>query len=217
MADNFDQNAYWVDRHANYRDDRRSVGNMGKSVEENLIGAKRFIAATAYAADDLKPYRTVLDVGCGYGRAAPCFCNSGYAYTGIDVAPAAIESAQNNEPRGHYILGSALDIDFEEKFDLICVLYVFVHFVDDNDWQALIERTSGLVADGGALLVADDFPETEQSPAEHVCQRSLAQYDLALKSAGLNRDISFRERFANSWRLEGSVPPFELFRAGMPD
>ena len=213
LAEEFNQDAYWIELHENYRGDPRSVGNMGASVEDNLKGESRFIAAVNWAANDLRPYKTVLDIGCGYGRVASCFCEAGYDYTGVDVAPAAIEAARKREPKGHFVLGSALEIDFEKQFDLICVLYVFVHFVDDGDWLALVRRLSGQLTQGASLLLADQFPETELRPSEHVCQRPLSRYETVLKASGLNRDGGFKERLVSAWRLGGSPPPFELFRA----
>jgi hypothetical protein len=37
MADakGFDQNAYWIARHARLKDDPRSIDHLGKSLEEN--------------------------------------------------------------------------------------------------------------------------------------------------------------------------------------
>ncbi|MGR3341782.1 MAG: class I SAM-dependent methyltransferase [Paracoccaceae bacterium] len=213
LEDEFNQDAYWIERHENYRGDPRSVGNIGKSVEENLKGESRFISAVTWAAADLKPYRTVLNIGCGYGRVASCFCDAGYDYTGVDVAPVAIEAARRREPRGHFILGSALEIDLEKTFDLICVLYVFVHFVDDGDWLALIRRLSGQLTQGGSLLLADQFPEFELRPSKHVCQRPLSRYETVLEAYRLSRDNVFKEKLDGFWRLGGSPSPFELFRA----
>ena len=209
----FDQVAYWTERHENYRGDPRSVGNLGNSVEENLKGEDRIISAVKWAAEDLKPLKTVLDIGCGYGRVASCFCEAGYDYTGVDVAPVAIEAARKREPRGHFILGSALKVGLEKKFDLICVLYVFVHFVDETDWLLLIGRLSGQLNPGGSLLLADHFPEIENRPNKHVYQRPLSRYETFFEASGLHRDSLFNERLANAWHLGGSPPPFELFRA----
>lgn len=93
---------------------------------------------------------------------------------------------RRREPRGHFFLGSALEIGLEKKFDLICVLYVFVHFVDDGDWLALIRRLAGQLTQGGSLLLADHFSNIEQRPTKHVCQRPLSRYETVLKASGLS-------------------------------
>ena len=185
---------------------------MGVSVEENLKGESRFIAAISWAATDLKPYESVLDVGCGYGRIAACFCDSGYHYTGIDVAPVAIDGARKHEPRGQFILGSALKIELEQKYDLICALYVLVHFVEFGDWRALLKILSEHLVTGGSLFLADQFPDVEQRPSKHVFQRPLTKHVAVLEELGLGRDADFKERLEKSWTFGGSPPPFELFR-----
>ena len=216
MTSDFDQNAYWIDRHEDLKGDPRSVGNLADTVAANRIGESRLMAATTWAARDLKPYSNVLDIGCGYGRVAPCFCEAGYAYTGLDVAPAAIDAARNREPRGRYFLGSAQEFESRRKFNLICAFYVFVHFVDDQDWQALIHRIADLLNIGGALLIADHFPEVEARPDPHVVHRPLSHYVKELKRHGLARDGDFQQRYQAAWQLYGTPPPFELFRK-LPD
>lgn len=213
MEDEFDQDAYWIERHRTYRGDPRSVGNMGASLDDNLRGESRLVAAVEWAATDLKPSKSVLDVGCGYGRVASCFCDAEYDYTGIDVAPAAIDVARAREPRGRFVLGSALNTTLRKKFDLVCALYVCVHFVDEADWVALLLRLSGLLADNGSLLLAEQFPDSEKRPNKHVFDRPLPQYEAVLRTAGLRRDCGFKDRLAGSWSLKGPPPPLELFRA----
>ena len=212
MAAKFDQNAYWVERHEKFRGDLRSVGNLGKTVAENARGERRLVSAAKWAANDLKPLKTVLDIGCGYGRLASCFCDAGFEYTGVDVAPEAIEAARKREPRGKFILGSALQVEFEKRFDLVCACYVFVHFVDEDDWLSLVNRICGQIAKSGALLLADDFPNVEQCPAKHVRLRPLTRYLSALREHQLVRDLGFKERLLESFSSKGSPPPFELFR-----
>ena len=157
-TDDFDQSKYWIDRHRRLKGDPRSVGNLARTLEQNQSAERRIKHWVGCAARGLKPYRSVLDVGCGYGRTASAFCNEGYEYTGIDVSSVAIDAARKNEPRGSYQLGSALDTDFGRKFDLIVVLYVFVHFVDDEEWLKLISKLSATLTPGGGLLSPTSFP-----------------------------------------------------------
>ena len=129
----FDQEAYWKDRHKRLQGDPRSVGHLGKSREEKLAAEPRMQRWVNCAAELREPYRSVLDIGCGYGRIAKSFCDADYVYTGIDISQLAVDAARKNEPRGTYIAGSPLDVTFSERFDLVCVFYVFVHFVNDAD------------------------------------------------------------------------------------
>ena len=174
------------------------------SLEQERVGT---------AARLLRPYGSVLDVGCGYGRLATAFCDAGYDYTGIDVSGVAIETARLLEPRGTYVVGSALDAEFERRFDLVCVLYVFVHFVDDSDWARLLSQLTGLVAHGGGLLFADSFPRRTERPAQHVVHRPLRLYRERLRQHGMRFDQGFRPALAAALGLGRGHPlPYHLAR-----
>lgn len=194
----FDQNDFWVKRHQKLHGDPRSVGNTSKSLESNLEAETRIAKSASVIAETLKPYSSVLDIGCGYGRVAASFCDRGYSYTGVDVSPVAIEQAKEREPRGTYLAGSALDIDIDQTFDLIAILYVFVHFTDDDDWQRLIEKLVGRLNRGGGLLIADQFSETPERPNTHVRLRPLSMYSDLLAEFGLTIDQGFQSKLAKT-------------------
>lgn len=211
-GDRFEQETYWIKRHKRLKDDPRSVGNLGKSLEQNLLAEVRIKGFVAQSARILKPYASVLDIGCGYGRVAGSYCDAGYAYTGIDISPVAIASARENEPRGSYIVGSPLTHAFERKFDLVSVLYVFVHFVADSDWKALISFSASVLRSGGGLLFADQFPEAEHRPAPHVAQRPLSVYADAMAGCELSIDPSFRTQLQDALGADVKLPPFYVAR-----
>jgi 2-polyprenyl-3-methyl-5-hydroxy-6-metoxy-1,4-benzoquinol methylase len=209
----FDQNRYWITRHERYRDDPRSVGNLGKSLEENRRAEGLMQERVGQAARLLRPCASVLDVGCGYGRVATPFCDAGYDYTGVDVSDVAIETARAREPRGTFVTGSALEVTFERKFDIVCALYVFVHFVSDADWSRLLARLAGMVSDGGGLLFADEFPPRTRRPASHVVQRPLRTYRERLRRLGMRLDPQFRVQLAAALDMPRHDPlPFHLAR-----
>ena len=211
-TDDFDQNKYWIDRHRRLRGDPRSVGNLSNSLERNKSAERRIQHWVGFAARELKPYRSVLDVGCGYGRTASAFCNEGYDYTGIDVSPVAIDAARKNEPRGSYLLGSALDTDFGRKFDMVCVLYVFVHFVDDEEWLQLISKLTATLTPGGGLLFADRFPQERVRSVPHVSERPLSLYERAFENCDLELDSSFRQSLGAALGTDTNLPPAYLAR-----
>lgn len=208
----FDQDTYWIQRHERLKNDPRSVGNLSKTLEQNIAAEKRIQHWVGCAARVLKPHASVLDVGCGYGRIASMFCNEGYEYTGIDVSSVAVEAARKIEPRGSYIVGSALDTDFDCKFDLVSVLYVFVHFVNDDDWRRLISKLVGTLTNNGGLLFADSFPPKMLTPVPHVVQRPLSLYENVFKTFDMGLDSSFRLRLAASLGTDANLPPVYLAR-----
>lgn len=208
----FDQGRYWNARHARFRGDPRSVGCVGRSVAYNLEADRRLQYWLGHAAPLLRPYATVLDVGCGYGRAARAFCDHGYRYTGIDVSIVAIDSAREREPRGRYVHRSALDYHAPEPFDLVVALYLFAHFVDDREWTALIGKLAGALRPGGGLLFADRFPEAASRPSPHTRQRPLAMHAEVMAACGLTLDPAFRQDLRAALGPGGRMPPAHLAR-----
>jgi SAM-dependent methyltransferase len=208
----FNQNDYWIQRHRRLKNDPRSVGNLGKTLEQNIADEKWMQYWIRCAAQTLKPYASVLDIGCGYGRVASMFCEEGYAYTGIDVSDVAIKAARKNEPRGSYMVGSSMDAGFARHFDLVCVLYVFVHFVSDVQWRQLILKLADTLVSGGGLLFADNFPEEQSRPAPHVALRPLFLYEQVFATCGMKFDPSFRTRLAAALGPDSMLPPVYLAR-----
>lgn len=200
MAEPFDQDDYWIRRHRTLRGDPRSVGNVARTVEQNRAGDDALRRRIALALHELGLGGSVLDLGCGIGRAAPSFCDAGYAYLGLDVSPEAIVDARAHEPRGRYMVGSALHVVWGGPFDVIAALYVLVHFVDDRDWRTLLARIAASLRPGGALLIADQFPPHASALARHARHRSLAQYATEFAQLGLRFDAGFNARLASALR-----------------
>ena len=73
------------------------MGNKGHVLDQAEEGERLFISQVATVASALKPARSVLDLGCGYGRASRSFTENGYAYLGVDVSPDAIDLSQADE------------------------------------------------------------------------------------------------------------------------
>lgn len=206
----FHQADYWRGRHDSHEGDPRSVGNLSFTVEENEQAECQLRAVVERAATLLKPATTVLDVGCGYGRIADCFTSQGYDYLGVDVSPTAVRQAQERTPDANFVVADLATWDTEGTYDVVTVLYVFVHFVDDGAWEAILERSMKWVRPGGSLLVADHFPPDREQPAAHVVHRPLSDYLSRAKARGLLPD----ERFKDDLSHDGLVgtASFHLWR-----
>lgn len=188
---NFDQSRYWVDRHENLQGDPRSVGNMAVSVAQNLEGEAEFKRAVGgLAARLVQPGARVLDLGCGYGRVAGAFIDAGFDYTGLDVSDVAIAQAVQNEPRGQFRQADLLTWDPADTYDLVSVLFVLVHFVDDADWARFLATALRSVKPGGRLLIADYFPADARSSAQHFVARPWSDYVARLADAGFTAETA---------------------------
>lgn len=212
MTGAFDQDAYWIARHRQLRDDPRAVGNHLRAPEERARADEVFRLRLAQAVQAAGPAGSVLDIGCGNGRAATVFCDARCDYLGLDVSPEAILIAREREPRGRYIAGSALAVDWGGPFDLVAALYVIVHFVDEARLHALLARVRSALVPGGKFLIAEDFSGRATKPAAHVRPRTLNEVRDALAMNGLDLDAAFPARMARLAGLGDLHPDFALAR-----
>jgi SAM-dependent methyltransferase len=198
VSKDFDQVAYWRSRHERLRGDPRSVGNLGLSAEENLAGERRLRLIVERAAELLKPAASVLDIGCGYGRVSSCFTEKGYDYLGVDLSHDAIQEAYARNPKARFVTADLGNWDTDERFDVVCALYLFVHFVDDAAWESIVRRSLSWVRPGGAILIADQFPPERIVAGDHVLVRPFDEYGDLLKRSGFTVDHRFTDLLADS-------------------
>ena len=86
---------------------------------------------------DMQP-RSVLELACGTGRLAHLFLRENIDYTGIDIVPNFIKTAQNklkNLPKsGSFICANIKKFDLNKKFDLIFIAFnSFLHLLTNKD------------------------------------------------------------------------------------
>ena len=200
MTETFNQTAYWINRHERFAGDPRSVGNAGKSVEENVKGDQIIAGWVREAAALLSDYKDVLDIGCGYGRVAPAFCDQGFSYHGVDCSPMAIQQAKQRMKgysTARFEVADLATWQPTRKYDLVCAIFVFVHFVDHSAWHRMLERVLGWLRPGGALLLVEgSFAEQIGRPAEHAKPRLLEAYEAVLSEMGFAWRHDFTQQIA---------------------
>lgn len=96
--------------------------------------------------------REVLDVGCGTGHVSSVLSasNPDIAYTGIDVASAAINGAKQTGRPGKYLVADTASLPFAAgTFDAVISLYALEHFTRPREsLQEMVRvvRPGGVVA-----------------------------------------------------------------------
>jgi trans-aconitate methyltransferase len=207
----FDQAAYWIKRHRDFRDDPRSVGNMAASREANEEGQATIAAIVREAAALARVPKSVLDAGCGYGRITASFVDNGYDYTGIDVSPEAIAEAKRRYPALEFVVGDLSSWQPPRRYGLVSFVYVFVHFVDDRQWETVLRRALSWIEPGGALLFADQFSPQRSQVVDHVVMRPLASYVSVFDDlVGFALDNGFGSSLATRCRDVGLAPHLDL-------
>ena len=185
MTPSKDNEQYWVERHRDLRNRLAAVGDISSSEERNLelyALKKRHVAALLSDLGMLDlGGRSVLDAGCGIGMLAEVFYVLGAErIAGLDASDVAVAEAGHRCPPGRFEVGSLLDFDLGERFDLVFCIDVLYHVVDDANWRLALERLVAHVGDGGSLILLDQHRDDRFSPASHVQFRTLEMYESAL-------------------------------------
>lgn len=107
----YDPTTYWRERGAEYEAKFRH----DRYAEQELV--------LASVLDDLD-FRTVLEVGCGFGRIGATVRGD---YTGIDLSPDMLASARKRMPDATLIETSLDDFTTKAKYDLVLAVEMLMH------------------------------------------------------------------------------------------
>lgn len=207
---NFDQAAYWRKRHEELRGDPRSVGTLALSKTENVAGEENVLRLMRQILPTIDAPRSVLDVGCGYGRLASTFIDAGFRYRGIDVSYVAIEQARERNVSAEFEVADLASWNTAERFGVVFAAWVFVHFVNDNDWRSILSRCISWVSPGGVLLFADYVPTVRDAKVRHAVSRPLSDYIEIFDREGMGIDLLWREAMAAQVPHNSLLPQFYL-------
>lgn len=118
----------------------------------------------------LKKSQIVLDIGCWTGQLYRALTKLPAKYYGIDIpeASGAISEAKKLSPRGHWVVGSALNLPYKSKtFDLVTLLDVIEHIPVGTEKECL-EEIYRVLKPGGLLIFstpADNLVSKLADPA----------------------------------------------------
>ncbi len=109
-----------------------------------------------------KENMNILDLGCGPGLYAELLSKKGHKVTGIDFSKRSIEyaekEAENENLDIKYIHKNYLDIDFENEFDLVIIIYCDFGVLVPSERKILLKNIYRALKPGG-LFVFDALNE----------------------------------------------------------
>lgn len=112
----------------------------------------------------IKENNKLLDLGCGPGIYAEKFYNAGFAVTGIDYSRRSINYAVEHTEIYHkdikYIYMNYLDINYENEFDFVTLIYCDFGTLPPDDRVKLLIKIRKALKKGG-ILILDGFTENE--------------------------------------------------------
>ena len=103
----------------------------------------------------LKPGAAILDLCCGSGEAAAPWIRAGYAVTGLDVSPRALDLAAQRHPSMQRVEGLAEEPPFEDQSFNAIQLSVALHEFPRAEREQVLKRALRLLKPGGWLVVVD--------------------------------------------------------------
>ncbi|BCS97816.1 hypothetical protein DSLASN_34480 [Desulfoluna limicola] len=99
---------------------------------------------------------TILDLGCGPGLYTERLAEKGHDVTGMDFSSNSIryarESAQQKQLNIAYIQQDYLELDEENRYDLILMIFLDVCVLSPNDRAKLLKRIYRALKPGGTVL-----------------------------------------------------------------
>jgi 2-polyprenyl-3-methyl-5-hydroxy-6-metoxy-1,4-benzoquinol methylase len=163
---------------------------------------------------DRLPQVKVLDVGSGTGFFLDAWLRQGVRdLTGSDLTPTAVERLSSRFPSCPIYqvdIGSpALDLS-DDSFDVVSIMDVLYHIVDDDRYGQAIRNLARLLKPGGLLIMSENLADEEQRTSHQVTRRR-TDISRVLTEAGfqlaLSRPMFFlmdaptdtRRRFHQTW------------------
>ena len=106
----------------------------------------------------LKPGAAVLDLCCGSGEAAAPWLAAGFAVTGLDVSPRALDLAAQRHPSLERVEGLAEDPPLADASFSAIQLSVALHEFPRSDRKRVLRSALRLLEPGGWLVLVDLHP-----------------------------------------------------------
>ena len=156
---------FWDDEHI-------SKGMLEAQLNPEWDAATRnhgFVTKSAdWIAKTMPParYPRLLDLGCGPGLYAEGFYLQGYQVTGLDFSRRSIayarEQAEKNDHAITYHYGNYLDLDFEEAFDVVTLIYCDLGVLSTEDRTKLIGKVRRALRPGGRFILDVFMPRQSE-------------------------------------------------------
>jgi len=151
----------------------------------------------------IKENDSIFDVGCGSGAFVYSLFQKGYRIGGIDYSEVLIELAKSVINNKNFIVGDALDIDENEKYDFVISHSVFFYFNNLPYAKKVIEKMIKKADKAVAIFDINDI--TKESDYHKLRMQTMTKEEYENKYQGLKHlfyDKEFFKQIANEHKLE---------------
>ena len=190
---------------------------------ENMAKGHDQLLEPVVSSWELNETSSVLDIGCGVGRALLRMKESGVGpVSGIDLSPGMIEAAKQKLPEADLRVGSVLELPWEED-SFSHVLSIEVLYYLKDPLKGLKENYRVLKPGGTFSSVIEYFEENEASWVweeklpMNIKRWTSQQWVEAFKTAGFNDVLAQRiiredVKTETEFQPSNSFPSYEMYR-----
>lgn len=190
---------YWEARHAKYGFDLRGVGNCSLSHEENMrayLDAKKVLLGLCHQESVNIETSYILDVGYGIGFYAEVFLEAGGKhYIGIDIADRQLNKVRKQFEDFEFRKLDITKQKLDSYFDLILMLDVTQHIVDDLDFSFAMQNISSHLAENGVFIVTSWLSDKTICRTYYEVARPLSRYKKEFPGYYFSKPVLFRDKF----------------------
>ena len=157
-GDDYDAVKYWHDRFAKYGQLLRGAGDEGLSEEENeemyTDAAKIFTDLCLKEGVDFQSARAI-DIGCGTGFYTKVLYDLGVKnYAGVDITDVLFPGLRKKFPQYRFIKRDISSDRIEGKFDLIVMIDVISHIVQESKLSKALENLKNCLSPNGIFIIS---------------------------------------------------------------
>ncbi|MFA6392138.1 MAG: class I SAM-dependent methyltransferase [Patescibacteria group bacterium] len=188
---------YWNDRLTQYGFDKRGVGNIAQSVEENnqvyTEARNTFLAVCQESSVDFNQTRW-LDIGCGTGFYASALQSAGVKdYTGVDITDTLMPELRRQYSDYHF---EKLDVSTQEikgRYDAIIMIDVTQHIVDPEKFSYAMQNIHQHLNNGG-IFVVTSWLDASARDSFYEKSRSQEAYQREFPNEVFSQSRPFRDK-----------------------
>ena len=146
---------FWDDEHI-------SKGMLEAHLNPDWDAASRkhdFISKSVKWLSGIIPTKSkILDIGCGPGLYTKRLSDIGYIVTGIDYSKRSIAYAKNQDSKTEYIYQNYLELDYNNMFDAVILIYCDYAALTPDERKILINNVHKALKPGG-IFILDVFTD----------------------------------------------------------